>query len=155
MPSAGPLYLLLSPCTFGCAFATCLPSSLPPQQLCLLLLLVQGRISRRVTVPLPDEGGRAAILGVHLRDVTLDESAGDKTQVARQLAALTTGFSGAACHQLLFELLLGSVVTTPHIDQQQKMLWWRFMHCGCWPASSSALFGAVFQVQVGSTLEVC
>lgn len=57
--------------------------------------LAQGRISRRVTVPLPDEGGRAAILGVHLRDVTLDESAGDKTQVARQLAALTTGFSGA------------------------------------------------------------
>lgn len=57
----------------------------------------QGRISRRVTVPLPDEAGRAAILGVHLRGVTLDEEStggGDKTQVARQLAALTAGFSG-------------------------------------------------------------
>lgn len=57
-------------------------------------LYLQGRISRRVTVPLPDEAGRAAILGVHLRAVELDESAGDKTQLARQLAALTTGFSG-------------------------------------------------------------
>jgi hypothetical protein len=55
---------------------------------------LQGRISRCVTVPLPDEAGRAAILGVHLRSVTLDETAGDKTQLARQLAALTTGFSG-------------------------------------------------------------
>lgn len=55
-----------------------------------------------MTVPLPDEAGRAAILGVHLRNITLDESAGDKTQVARQLATLTAGFSGeqlvnAAC----------------------------------------------------------
>lgn len=56
---------------------------------------VQGRISRRVTVPVPDEAGRAAILGVHLRGVTLDESAGDKTELARQLATLTAGFSGA------------------------------------------------------------
>jgi SpoVK/Ycf46/Vps4 family AAA+-type ATPase len=55
---------------------------------------VQGRISRRVTVPVPDEAGRAAILGVHLRGVTLDESAGDKTELARQLATLTAGFSG-------------------------------------------------------------
>ena len=60
----------------------------------LCSLFPQGRISRRVTVPLPDEGGRAAILGVHLRGVTLQESAGDRTQLARQLAALTTGFSG-------------------------------------------------------------
>jgi ATP-dependent Zn protease len=58
-------------------------------------LSLQGRISRRVTVPLPDEAGRAAILGVHLRGVTLDESAGDKTPLARQLATLTAGFSGA------------------------------------------------------------
>jgi hypothetical protein len=48
-----------------------------------------------VTVPLPDASGRAAILGVHLRDVELDEaSAGSKEDVARQLAALTPGFSG-------------------------------------------------------------
>lgn len=61
---------------------------------CRLCCCLQGRISRRVTVPLPDEAGRAAILGVHLREVTLDESAGDKTQLARQLATLTAGFSG-------------------------------------------------------------
>lgn len=59
-------------------------------------LLRPGRISRRVTVPLPDEGGRAAILGVHLRSVALQGGEAAKTLVARQLAALTPGFSGEA-----------------------------------------------------------
>jgi hypothetical protein len=58
-------------------------------------LLRPGRISRRVTVPLPDEAGRAAILGVHLRGVALEGGEGVKADVARQLAAVTPGFSGA------------------------------------------------------------
>jgi cell division protease FtsH len=57
-------------------------------------LLRPGRISRRVTVPLPDEAGRAAILGVHLRGVELEGGEGVKADVARQLAAVTPGFSG-------------------------------------------------------------
>lgn len=60
-------------------------------------LLRPGRISRRVTVPLPDEAGRAAILGVHLRGVALEGAGGEagKAETARQLAAMTPGFSGA------------------------------------------------------------
>lgn len=57
-------------------------------------LLRPGRISRRVVVPLPDEAGRAAILGVHLRQVELEGGEGAKTEVARQLARITPGFSG-------------------------------------------------------------
>lgn len=58
-------------------------------------LLRPGRISRRVVVPLPDEAGRAAILGVHLRPVEVEGGEGAKAELARQLAAITPGFSGA------------------------------------------------------------
>lgn len=60
-------------------------------------LLRPGRISRRVVVPLPDEAGRAAILGVHLRQVDLEGGEGVKTEVARQLARITPGCSGRWC----------------------------------------------------------
>jgi hypothetical protein len=63
-------------------------------------LLRPGRISRRVTVPLPDEAGRAAILGVHLRRVDLEGGEAIKADVARQLAAITPGFSGEQHWQL-------------------------------------------------------
>eukprot|EP00879_Flechtneria_rotunda_P015660 GHRR01016382.1.p1 GENE.GHRR01016382.1~~GHRR01016382.1.p1 ORF type:complete len:403 (+),score=151.90 GHRR01016382.1:1203-2411(+) len=69
-------------------------------------LLRPGRISRRVTVPLPDEAGRAAILGVHLRGVELEAGEVAKTQTARQLAALTPGCSGAELANIVNEALL-------------------------------------------------
>lgn len=87
-------------------------------ELWVCCLSLQGRISRRVTVPLPDEAGRAAILGVHLRAVELDETAGDKTQLARQLAALTTGFSGE----------WGSVQWTPGRHRAIRV---SGQHCNC------------------------
>lgn len=40
-------------------------------------------------MPLPDEGGRAEILGVHLRGVTLAEP--DADRVCEQLARVTGG----------------------------------------------------------------
>ncbi|WIA09955.1 hypothetical protein OEZ85_010168 [Tetradesmus obliquus] len=71
-------------------------------------LLRPGRISRRVTVPLPDEAGRAAILGVHLRGVALEGAGGEagKAETARQLAAMTPGFSGAELANVVNEALL-------------------------------------------------
>jgi ATP-dependent Zn protease len=58
-------------------------------------LLRPGRLSRRVTVPLPDEVGRAAILSVHLRAVKLEGGDEATPQAAALLARITPGFSGA------------------------------------------------------------
>lgn len=53
-----------------------------------------GRLSRKVTVPLPDEPGREAILTVHLRRVPMASPAA-RAEAATTLARLTPGFSGA------------------------------------------------------------
>lgn len=68
--------------------ATNRPDALDPA------LLRPGRLTRRVTVPLPDERGRAAILMVHLRRVPLVGGT-LREEAARALAAATPGLSGA------------------------------------------------------------
>lgn len=55
-------------------------------------LLRPGRFDRQIFVPPPDIKGRASIFKVHLEPLKTDI---DKTEVARKLAALTPGFTGA------------------------------------------------------------
>jgi len=69
-------------------------------------LLRPGRLSRRVVVPLPDKAGRAAILGVHLRDIPLEGGEGVKDAAAQQLAGVTQGFSGADLANIVNEAAL-------------------------------------------------
>lgn len=53
-----------------------------------------GRLSRKVIVPLPDEGGRAQILAVHLRNTPM-ASMDAKRHACAMVAKLTSGMSGA------------------------------------------------------------
>lgn len=55
-------------------------------------LLRPGRFDRQIFVPPPDIKGRASIFKVHLQPLKTDL---DKNDVARKLAALTPGFTGA------------------------------------------------------------
>lgn len=64
-------------------------------------LLRAGRFDRQVLVDRPDKKGRVQILQVHLRKIKLDP----KTDVD-QIAALTTGFSGADLANLVNEAAL-------------------------------------------------
>jgi cell division protease FtsH len=64
-------------------------------------LLRAGRIDRQVLVDRPDKVGRIAILAIHLKRI---EAADDV--VPEQIAALTTGFSGADLANLVNEAAL-------------------------------------------------
>ncbi|XP_058790658.1 AFG3-like protein 2 isoform X2 [Phymastichus coffea] len=55
-------------------------------------LLRPGRFDRQIYVPAPDIKGRASIFKVHLQNLKTDL---DKTELARKMAALTPGFTGA------------------------------------------------------------
>lgn len=55
-------------------------------------LLRPGRFDRQIFVPAPDIKGRASIFKVHLKKLKTEI---DKTDLARKMAALTPGFSGA------------------------------------------------------------
>ncbi|KAJ8327189.1 AAA ATPase afg3 [Batrachochytrium dendrobatidis] len=55
-------------------------------------LLRPGRFDRQISIDLPDIKGRVAIFKVHLRPIKTPE---DIEKLARRLAALTPGFSGA------------------------------------------------------------
>ncbi|XP_050297963.1 AFG3-like protein 2 [Anthonomus grandis grandis] len=55
-------------------------------------LLRPGRFDRQIFVPAPDIKGRASIFKVHLANLKTDL---DKTDLARKMAALTPGFTGA------------------------------------------------------------
>ncbi|KAK9861888.1 hypothetical protein WJX84_003107 [Apatococcus fuscideae] len=68
-------------------------------------LLRPGRLSRRVTIPLPDEIGRANILAVHLRSTPM-LSDQDKAIACEQIARLTSGFSGAELANVVNEAAL-------------------------------------------------
>lgn len=66
-------------------------------------LLRPGRFDRQIYVPVPDIKGRASIFKVHLGPL---KTSLDKPQLARKLAALTPGFSGAdianVCNEVRF-----------------------------------------------------
>jgi cell division protease FtsH len=64
-------------------------------------LLRPGRFDRRVVVNLPDKNGREAILKVHTRNVPLAKDAS-----LDELAAATSGFSGADLRNLVNEAAL-------------------------------------------------
>mmetsp|Transcript_32713 Transcript_32713/g.83586 ORF Transcript_32713/g.83586 Transcript_32713/m.83586 type:complete len:614 (+) Transcript_32713:291-2132(+) len=68
--------------------ATNRPESLDPA------LLRPGRLSRKVVVPVPDEAGRQAILGIHLRNVPFDKNEDVAVAIAKT-ARISAGFSGA------------------------------------------------------------
>ncbi len=55
-------------------------------------LLRPGRFDRQIYVGLPDIKGRASVFKVHLKGLKTNL---DKDEVARKMAALTPGFSGA------------------------------------------------------------
>ena len=55
-------------------------------------LLRPGRFDRQIFVPAPDIKGRASIFKVHLKPL---KSTIDKDQLARKMASLTPGFTGA------------------------------------------------------------
>lgn len=76
-----------------------------PSQMLDPALTRPGRLSRRVVVPLPDERGRAEILGVHLRVVPLAPEL-DKATACRALAKITGGFSGAELANVVNEAAL-------------------------------------------------
>lgn len=57
-------------------------------------LLRPGRLTRKISIPLPDEPARAAILAVHLRDVPM-ATVQDKVAACEFIARLSDGFSGA------------------------------------------------------------
>ncbi|XP_053322160.1 AFG3-like protein 2 isoform X2 [Spea bombifrons] len=57
-------------------------------------LMRPGRFDRQIYIGPPDIKGRASIFKVHLRPLRLDASI-DKEGLARKMAALTPGFSGA------------------------------------------------------------
>ena len=60
-------------------------------------LLRPGRLSRKVLVPLPDEGGRRDILVVHMRGVPMmDES--ERLMSIDRMAAVTSGELDASDH---------------------------------------------------------
>lgn len=81
-------------------------------------LLRAGRFDRQITVDLPDNKGREAILKVHARNKKIDPSV-DFAQIARR----TTGFSGADLENVLNEAAILSVrekkniITIKEIDE--------------------------------------
>lgn len=67
-------------------------------------LLRAGRFDRKITVSLPDKNGREAILKVHARNKTIDESV-DFGAIAKR----TVGFSGADLENVLNEAAILAV----------------------------------------------
>jgi ATP-dependent Zn protease len=80
--------------------ATNRPDALDPA------LLRPGRLTRRVFVGPPSQQGRAQILGVHLRDIDLDE---DIDVVCDVVSRATPGFTGAELANVCNEAALLSV----------------------------------------------
>jgi cell division protease FtsH len=64
-------------------------------------LLRAGRFDRQILVDRPDKAGRVAILRVHVRGVKLDQAVS-----LEEIAALTTGFTGADLANLVNEAAL-------------------------------------------------
>jgi len=82
-------------------------------------LLRPGRFDRQIYVPPPDIKGRASIFKVHLAPVKTDL---DKEELAKKMAALTPGFTGADIGNICNEATLIAVreghtsVLMPHFE---------------------------------------
>ncbi|XP_021564238.1 AFG3-like protein 1 [Carlito syrichta] len=85
-------------------------------------LMRPGRFDRQIYIGPPDIKGRSSIFKVHLRPLKLDESLG-KDALARKLAVLTPGFTGAdisnVCNEaaLIAARHLSSFVQEKHFEQ--------------------------------------
>ncbi|KAJ8252559.1 hypothetical protein COCON_G00218710 [Conger conger] len=85
-------------------------------------LMRPGRFDRQIYVGPPDIKGRASIFKVHLRPIKLDPSI-DRDGVARKMAALTPGFTGAdianVCNEaaLIAARHLSPSVSGKHFEQ--------------------------------------
>ncbi|CAJ1048794.1 AFG3-like protein 1 [Xyrichtys novacula] len=85
-------------------------------------LMRPGRFDRHIYIGPPDIKGRASIFKVHLRPLKLDSSI-DKEVLARKLAALTPGFTGAdianVCNEaaLIAARHLHQHISTKHFEQ--------------------------------------
>uniref|UniRef100_W5UEK0 AFG3-like protein 2 n=1 Tax=Ictalurus punctatus TaxID=7998 RepID=W5UEK0_ICTPU len=85
-------------------------------------LLRPGRFDRQIYIGHPDIKGRASIFKVHLRPLKLREDL-DKENLARKMAALTPGFSGAdianVCNEaaLIAARHLSDAITQKHFEQ--------------------------------------
>ncbi|XP_067003473.2 mitochondrial inner membrane m-AAA protease component AFG3L2 [Anabrus simplex] len=83
-------------------------------------LLRPGRFDRQIYVPAPDIKGRASIFKVHLQPLKTNL---DKTDLARKMAALTPGFTGAdianVCNEaaLIAARDLNDSITMKHFEQ--------------------------------------
>ena len=75
-------------------------------------LLRPGRFDRHIAIDRPDIEGRVAIFKVHLKPIKTTE---DVDQLARKLAALTPGFSGADARNVCNEAAL--IAARHHKDQ--------------------------------------
>uniref|UniRef100_A0A673FX22 AAA+ ATPase domain-containing protein n=1 Tax=Sinocyclocheilus rhinocerous TaxID=307959 RepID=A0A673FX22_9TELE len=85
-------------------------------------LMRPGRFDRQIYIGLPDIKGRASIFKVHLRPLKLDAEL-DKESLARKMAALTPGFSGAdianVCNEaaLIAARHLSDAINQKHFEQ--------------------------------------
>ncbi|KAM4706010.1 mitochondrial inner membrane m-AAA protease component AFG3L2 [Rhinophrynus dorsalis] len=85
-------------------------------------LMRPGRFDRQIYIGPPDIKGRASIFKVHLRPLKLDSTI-DKESLARKLAALTPGFSGAdianVCNEaaLIAARHLSDAINQKHFEQ--------------------------------------
>ncbi|KAJ8279492.1 hypothetical protein COCON_G00065580 [Conger conger] len=85
-------------------------------------LLRPGRFDRQIYIGPPDIKGRASIFKVHLRPLKLDPAM-DKDSLARKMAALTPGFSGAdianVCNEaaLIAARHLSDAINQKHFEQ--------------------------------------
>ncbi|KAM9440178.1 LOW QUALITY PROTEIN: mitochondrial inner membrane m-AAA protease component AFG3L2 [Clarias gariepinus] len=85
-------------------------------------LMRPGRFDRQIYIGPPDIKGRASIFKVHLRPLKLDTEL-DKESLARNMAALTPGFSGAdianVCNEaaLIAARHLSDAITQKHFEQ--------------------------------------
>jgi ATP-dependent Zn protease len=78
-------------------------------------LLRPGRFDRTIEIGLPDIKGRAEIFGVHLPRITL---AGEVKDIAKQLAALSPGFSGADIANVCNE---GALIAARHNKDEVRI----------------------------------
>lgn len=85
-------------------------------------LMRPGRFDRQIYIGPPDIKGRASIFKVHLRPLKLDADL-DKESLARKMAALTPGFSGAdianVCNEaaLIAARHLSDAINQKHFEQ--------------------------------------
>ena len=79
-------------------------------------LLRAGRFDRQILVDRPEKSGRLAILRVHTRKVTLDKSVS-----LEEIAALTTGFTGADLANLVNEAALLATRRGAQAVEQQDL----------------------------------